>query len=347
LMSEGDSFDIHISPYSLGCGLTAELATAETMDQLEAADCAGKILLLKDDIASEQLMPKKFVFYNPDHHRELYALLEAKQPAAVIAATRRQPETAGALYPLPMIEDGDFDIPSFFCSETVGGRIAAKNGRAFTLKAGAERIPATAANVVARKNPGAAQTIVVCAHIDAYGDSPGAGDNASGVVVLLLLAEALRDYEGPAEIELIAFNGEDHYSAGGEMDYLNRYGNDLARVKLAINLDYVGCAGGRSAYSFYNCPAETQKAARRTFDAFAGLTEGPPWHQGDHMIFVMQQKPAIALTAENAAQLAATVTHTAADIPELIDPAKLVEIAAALKALISGVGTAGGLDAVS
>ncbi|MDY6866208.1 MAG: M28 family peptidase, partial [Halobacteriota archaeon] len=40
---------------------------------------------------------------------------------------------------------------------------------------------------------------------DAYEDTPGALDNASGTVVLLLIAEMLQNYKGPLGIELIAF----------------------------------------------------------------------------------------------------------------------------------------------
>jgi len=64
--------------------------------------------LLKGAICAEQLMPKNFVFYNPDHHKRIYALLEKKKPAGIIAATEKKPEMVGALYPFPLIVDGDF-----------------------------------------------------------------------------------------------------------------------------------------------------------------------------------------------------------------------------------------------
>ena len=55
----------------------------------------------------------------------------------------------------------------------------------------ARRIPSSDSNVIARKNPCGKNKIVLTAHIDAYEDSPGASDNASGTVVLMLLAELL------------------------------------------------------------------------------------------------------------------------------------------------------------
>ena len=70
---------------------------------------------------------------------------------------------------------------------------------------------------------GATQKITVFAHIDAKDGTPGALDNGAGVVVLLLLAELLQDYDGGVELELVALNGEDYYSAAGEMQYWNDY----------------------------------------------------------------------------------------------------------------------------
>ena len=129
-------------------------------------------------------------------------------------------------------------------------------------------------------------------------------------------------------------NGEDHYSAGGQMDYLHRYGNDLARIQLAINVDDVGCKDGGSAYSFYGCPPDLQVEAEVIFQDTPGIVAGEPWFNGDHMIFVQKQIPALAFTAENVAELMRTVTHTAQDTPSLIDHRKLVELVQVLNHLI-------------
>jgi aminopeptidase YwaD len=188
--------------------------------------------------------------------------------------------------------------------------------------------------VIATLNGRAEKKILLTAHIDAYEDTPGASDNASGTVVLLLAAEMLSDYRGQYAVEIAAFNGEDHYSAGGQMDYLRRYGEQLPSIHLAVNIDDVGNKDGRAAYSFYECPEPVQQQAVKTFSGYPGLCPGDPWYNGDHMIFVMNQVPAIAFTAELMLELMKSVTHTAADTPELIDPHKLVEVAAALNALV-------------
>jgi aminopeptidase YwaD len=335
LLATGDtSFDVFVSPYSLGGDVRSELIVARTISELKDCECSGKILLLLGEICQEQLMPKRFVFYNPDHHKELIALLEQKRPAALVTATSRQPELVGAQYPFPMIEDGDFDIPSVFCRDTVGAEIARQAGKLFQFRTVTKRIPARAWSVIARKNAAAEHKITVCAHIDAYGYSPGACDNATGVAVLLLLAELLQDYRGPHELELIAMNGEDNFSAGGEMDYLRRYGNDLKRILLSINIDAAGHRDGKTLYSFYECDSALRAAADRVLRHHPDMSPGECWYQSDHMVFVQQGVPAMALTSEHVHQLMATITHTAADTPDQIDFAKPVDIALALNELL-------------
>ena len=334
LVSGDNAFEIYISPYSLGCDITAELIVVSSVEELENCQCEGKILLMKGAICSEQLMPKNFVFYNPDHHKRIYFLLEEKKPAGIITASEKKPELVGALYPFPLIVDGDFNIPNVYCKDTIGEKISNKSKETFRLKIDSKRISSTASNVIARKNPEAMQKIVITAHIDAYENTPGASDNASGIVVLLLLAEMLSEYHGHMGVEISAFNGEDHYSAGGQMDYLKRYGNDLGSIVIVINVDDVGYKKGNSAYSYYECTDDIKQKANDVFGNFDGIVEGESWFNGDHMIFVQSGKASIAFTAEKVSELMATVTHTLQDTPDIIDTAKLVEVALALKSLI-------------
>ena len=149
-----ESFEISASPYSLACDVTAELTVVSTVEELERTSCGGKILVMKGPICSEQLMPKNFVFYNPDHHQKILALLESTKPAAIITATERKPDQVGALYPFPLIVDGDFDIPSVYCRDTVGDALAAIQGASCRLQIDAARVPSSATNVVARLQKG-------------------------------------------------------------------------------------------------------------------------------------------------------------------------------------------------
>ncbi|HQK35775.1 MAG TPA: M28 family peptidase [Spirochaetales bacterium] len=328
------SYAVYVSPYSLGCDITAEIITVSTVEELENADCEGKILLLKGAICEEQLAPKNFVFYNPEHHKQMIALLESKKPGGIITATKENPDLAGALCPFPLFVDGDFDIPSVYCLDTVADEMQTLTDKKFRLRIDAKRIPSSSSNVLARLNSGKAEKIVITAHIDAYESTPGALDNASGIVVLLLAAEMLADYRGKYSVEILAINGEDHYSAAGEMDYLRRYGNEIQRIAVVINIDDAGFKQGKSDYSFYECSSELEALAESVFRKYDGLERGEQWYAGDHMVFVQNQVPAIAVTSERMPELLKTVTHTSADTPDLVDCQKLVEIAMVLNDVV-------------
>lgn len=92
------------------------------------------------------------------------------------------------------------------------------------------------------------------AHIDAKTGSPGAIDNASGSVVLLLLTELLSSYPRERAIEIVAMNGEDNYGAPGEQPYLRANPTGFDDLALSINLDGLGYREGGDAYLLYNCP---------------------------------------------------------------------------------------------
>ena len=63
------------------------------------------------------------------------------------------------------------------------------------------------ANLEGRKRP--EEVIVVGAHYDSHGPSPGANDNASGVAALLELAEVLRPRSFSRSLRFVAFTNEE------------------------------------------------------------------------------------------------------------------------------------------
>lgn len=338
LAAAGQIFGVQVSPFSPGGRAAGPLHVVETVEALEAlgpGGAAGQVLLLRGPIAAEPLMPKNFPFYRPDEHQRLYRALEASQAPAIVAAPARNPALAGALYPAPLIEDGDFDTPSVYLSEEDGARLAALAGQPVTLDVRAERRAGQGRNVVARRGGAGPAELVVMAHLDAKDGTPGAIDNASGVTVLLLLAELLG--QGPAggpRVELVAMNGEDNYAAPGEQLYLRQNPDGFAQMALGINLDGLGYREGHTAYSLYGCPPPLEAAIAQAMAPYPGLAPGEPWYQGDHMLFLQAGRPALALTSERAGELMAYYVHTAADLPDLVDVEKLVEAAEALRAVV-------------
>ena len=134
-------FDVESSPYSLGCDVEGELIAVNSLEMLKKSELKGKIVFLYGDIAAEQISPKNFVFYNPEHHQELIAVLENGYPSAIVCATERNSAVAGGVYPFPLFEDGDFNIPSVFMKDTEGKKLLHCNHKVVQLISYATRIP--------------------------------------------------------------------------------------------------------------------------------------------------------------------------------------------------------------
>lgn len=331
LSAGGARFEAFASPYSLGCRVSAPLTVVSSVEELEAAAPGDEVLLLRGEIASGQLMPKNFPFYNPDEHRRIIRALEARAPRAIIAATSRD-EMAGAVYPFSLIEDGDFDIPSVYMTDVEGARLAEYTGQVVDLESRAERIPSTGRSVVARKGADSGRRAVLFAHIDTKMSTPGAADNAGGVIVLLLLAELLADTAGNLLVEIVPMNGEDYYAAPGERQYLAMSEGYLTEIILGINIDGVGYRQGSTAYSLYHCPEGIAGRIHGVFSAYDDIVEGSPWYQGDHGLFLMKGIPALALTSDDSGL--SEFVHSPHDKPEIVDPARLVTVAQALRDLL-------------
>ncbi len=328
----GVEMDLLVSPYSLGCDTEAELIPVSTVDELENADMTDRIVLLHGDIASEQLMPKNFSFYNPDSHQRIISCLEAGRPDALICATSRNAALAGGVYPFPLIEDGDFDIPSVYTTDEQGYLLLPLAGQRVHLVSRSRRIPATGGNVIARYGTPADERVVISAHIDAKKGTPGALDNATGVVILLLLGHLLAKSECERFIELVALNGEDYYAAPGQMLYIHENRDRFHEILFNINVDGVGYKKGATAFSFYNMPDRLEHQARTALSAFPTLIEGTSWPQGDHSIFLQQGRPAMALSSDWLIRHmdSQEITHTPKDAPDSVDCALVSECALAL-----------------
>ncbi len=335
LEAGGERFMALVGPYSLPGHTTAQLEHVSTMEALAATDVSGKILLISGDLAKEQAIPKNFPFYIPSSNPELAGLLERQGPAAIIAATARNPELAGSWYPFPLFEDGDFDIPSVYMTDVEGRRLEQHQGADVTLNFDSRRIPARGCNVIARKGRDFSNKLVFCAHIDTKKGTPGALDNATGIAILLALAELLADYGGNRTIEIVAFNGEDYYAAPGQAQYIELNRAVLDTIGLAVNMDLAGYYGSPTAFSLYGCSESVAAQVRQVLGARHELVEGAPWYQSDHSVFIQNGIPAVAISSENLMELSVTVTHTEKDTLDLVDIGKLVgSLRTALRDLI-------------
>jgi hypothetical protein len=129
-------------------------------------------------------------------------------------------------------------------------RCAAYIGEAFRDAGGTvttqeyEVLRRTYRNVIGRFGPATGAVVVVGAHYDAFGSTPGADDNASGVAGLIELARLLGRGPPAGAVELVAYaNEEPPFFTTPDMGSV-RHARSLrergAEVRLAIVLEMIG-----------------------------------------------------------------------------------------------------------
>jgi len=91
---------------------------------------------------------------------------------------------------------------------------------------------------------------------------------------------------------------------------------------------------GKTAYSLYDCPNNVASNIHDSFPEDKGFMEGEQWYQSDHSLFIMNQRPALAITSEKFMHLSTYITHTSKDAPTLVDKSKLTETSLALRNLL-------------
>jgi len=334
----GRSIDVTPSPYGCGVSAAGPLRILRNPEDLQRQDLGGAVVVLDGELASEPLTPKAYPFYGSEEHAALIRALESAAPVAVIAITGRYPALCGALDPFPLIEDGDFAIPTGNIRPGERAHVLTSDGQLSEVEIRSERWPATARNIVATRGRRSGR-LTIAAHIDTKPGTPGAVDNATGVAVVVLLAGLLSPKRHPfldVGLELLVVNGEDHYAAPGEVAWLSDNKNTLDDVALFINIDGAGYCGGRTAYSTYNVAANVQSRIDLAFGGRDDLVEGPAWYQSDHAIFAMQGRPALAFTTEHVDEMLETLFHASTDTPDKVDAARVAGIATALEGLVLG-----------
>ncbi len=324
-------------PYTLPVDVVAPLVVADSLATLEATDVGGCIVLLHGDIARDQLLPRGFDFLDEPDHRRIYALLEDGCAVGIIGATGRGGGMGGGLYPYPLIEDGDFDIPNAYVTDETGRRLAALAGEEARLHIVSHRFPVRARQLTAHRGPVDAARIVVMAHLDSKEGSPGAVDDATGTAALLAIAEVLSAGDTRHRLEILPLNGEDHYSVGGEHCFVAANEGRWDEIRLAINLDAVGARGAATAVSLYGCPADLAAHVATVMARHPHTTMGEAWYESDHSIVAMRGRPAVALTSTTFRELCARVTHTDRDTLDLVAAEPVAAAAAFVADLVQSL----------
>lgn len=176
----------------------------------------------------------------------------------------------------------------------------------------------SSANVVAwlRDGPSAGPHVVVGGHLDTVAGSPGANDNASGVGVLVALAEELADERPAVPVVLVGFGAEEYQPSEPRLHHLGSeaYAAGHAdRVVAAVSVDMIG-NGDTTCICWF---AAGPDVLARRLDA---LAEGPgyevrsPGDVSDHGPFARRGVPAALLWTGRDGRY-----HTAQDTPEHLD----------------------------
>jgi aminopeptidase S len=122
-------------------------------------------------------------------------------------------------------------------------RLKARADRRFELKIVGRPARYKSANVIGEVagSSGARREIIVAAHLDAYGNSPGASDNASGLGVLVELARHFKTMEGRLNrrIKFVAFGAEE-LGVLGSRAYVLKHAEELRDCALHLNIDDIG-----------------------------------------------------------------------------------------------------------
>jgi alkaline phosphatase isozyme conversion protein len=117
-------------------------------------------------------------------------------------------------------------------------------------------------NIVAVKPGVSAQQIVIGAHYDSVSVGRGAFDNASGVALMMELADALRDEQTPYALVFVAFGAEETGLRGS--DYYVAEMSDQARADTVLMINFDSVATGDRLYCYSGKDAPWPQLALRS-----------------------------------------------------------------------------------
>lgn len=317
LRVDGEALQALANPHSRACRLAGPLVRVDSLEALEEASLAGRIVVLAGeltaptgDIAAMPFFPKNFDFFRDERQDGIIAAVERQAPLAVITVST-------LAQPVPLIVDSEFALPSVTVSPAVAAGLTTGRMAELSIIAGSQ--PGSADTVIAR-GPAAERRVVVSAHYDTAFYTPGAVDNAGGVAAMLALAKRLQAGDGLTGMEFVAFGGEDSWYPL-DADYARRNAAYLPAIAAVINIDGIGIRGYGDAVSCLGCPEPLSQAVADVALRRPGMAVMEPWYAGDHSLFWRSGIPAIALTSAGATGY--TALHTESDTLDRLDEARL------------------------
>jgi len=315
------------------CDVTGSIVPVGTLDILAQADLEGHIALLHGELTQDELSNRASTVYYPERHRKINELLDKKLPSAVITVS---PLLHSMRH---VIKDPDIQIPSATVSPEVGLELKRHAGEPARLQIAATRSVGHSYNVLGTKPGTRPERIVVCAHYDTVWGSPGAFDNASGVGVMLTLAQILASRELPVGLEFVAFSAEEFSGGLGADAYIQpcglkhipfRWDRPVGErseawkpILAAINADGVGLELGTNTITTIAASEPFDDMVSAIRQKYPRVVRVGPWPASDHYTFYSHGVPSIALGVTGGVT---NVHHQPIDTIKWISPVKLAEL---------------------
>ena len=227
---------------------------------------------------------------------------------------------------------GTSKIPAVAISQEDGKKIQE------LMAAGEVKVTVTVANMaqpsrnVIAELPGTGDGVVVVgAHFDTVPESIGANDNASGMGVLLALAEELADRPFPFTLRFITFGAEET-GLHGSRHYVGQLTDaELAEIKAMVNLDVVGSGSGLRVTGDRWLTSHVKETADRE-DTTLSVSGGIRGGSSDHASFRDAWIPVIFFHADDKSRI-----NTPADTMEHINSALLGDTASLVLDLLESL----------
>lgn len=223
-------------------------------------------------------------------------------------------------------------------------------------------------NIIAHFGPDSGPVLVIGAHYDAFEDTPGADDNASGVAGLIELARLLSRAEQKRSIELVAYTLEEPPYFGtedmGSAHHARMLKEQGREVELMLSLEMIGYFTDVEGTQVYPLPGLSALypdrgnfiglvgkfsdfgVMRRVKSLMAGATSlpvasfnGPPLVTGvdfsDHLSYWNQGYPAMMVT--DTAYNRNGGYHGAADTADTLDYERMAKVVQGVYAVTQGL----------
>ncbi len=210
------------------------------------------------------------------------------------------------------------EIPALSISREDGARIKeAMSGGRIEATVEVAELETQSRNVVAEKAGTGEGMLVLGGHYDTVPDVDGANDNASGIGVLLALAQELKGRSFPYTLRFIAFGSEETGLNGSRHHVNSLFPGELEEIKAMINVDAVGAGEGlRVTGETWLTGHVSETAAREAITI--GVRGRMRGGSSDHASFRDAGVPVVFFSADDSSRI-----HTSEDTLEFVDPALL------------------------